>query len=111
VKFQDQWEVGGVTWVEGDEFWVEYPLEDGEGMEEWDVPVSPATNYFEVLTRQKWGHFPTPSKREEEGVKKFLGVVGGESGLTLAQALVALRRCDSKTPEEALDLCCINEKL
>eukprot|EP01043_Picozoa_sp_COSAG02_P025565 COSAG02_NODE_1441_length_12586_cov_484.135581_7_plen_154_part_00 len=105
VKFRDQWEVGDVTRVEGDEFWVEYPLEDGEGMEEWGDPVSPATNFFEVLTRQKWGHFPSPSKREEEGVKKFLGVVGGDSGLTLVQALVALRRSDSGDPGEALDIC------
>ena len=59
----DKWEEGKVTRVEGGDFWVAFPhavpVVNEEG---W-------SGHWRVLTRQKWGHFPSPSKQEEEGVK------------------------------------------
>ena len=90
VKFGDQWEEGVVTRVEGGEFWVEYPLEDGEGMEECSDPVSPATNFFEVLA----------TAREVAAVDKFVEVAGG---VPPADALLYIRRAGGSA-DDALNL-------
>ena len=87
VEYDDKWDEGVVTRVQGDEFWVAY---DTTGGEEYPYPISIQQNVYKVLARAE----------ELSQVNSFVEWAGE---VTPAGALIYIRRAGGSL-EDALNL-------